>query len=576
MSRKIMNGLDLQSQRIVSLADPSSATDAVNKQYVDGLVNGLAWKDEVAVATTTSGTLASDFENGDTIDGVTLVTGMRLLVKDQADPTENGIRIVAASGAPARSTDADSTTDLNNATVRVNAGTVNAGRSYTQTTVSPTVGSSNIVWTRNDVGTSYTAGTGLNESPAGTFNVTNSDGSITVGADTVSLASQVAGAGLTLAAGVLDVVGDASITVGANSLGLATGVAGAGLTLTTGVLAVVGTSGGGITVNANDLGVDSTVARVFQTGTHASTTSIAITHSLGKQFVCAHVYVTSTRGRDRPRRYSHINHSDDVHVRRGSHAEHFDFRNPRVGDTVREVGENFGMPSRTNNPASPANGDLWLRSDLNKARARINGVSENLATETYTLGPAATIPYVTAGRYYWPNGSGTLTAATPTAHTMVLTPLYLNYTGSITNLAWEVTTQGNSVSGTDHLRIGLYASDAGGLPTGAALFDSGQQNLEVAPGVKTMSVSWTGITPKLYWLARVRQTTGTIATAAQLRLLTPVAHLGHFISDANGTPVIGANPPTGFQQTGVTGALPSIATIAVSVLVPAVVLVLPN
>ena len=35
MSYKVANGLNLQSQKIVSLADPTAAQDAATKQYVD-------------------------------------------------------------------------------------------------------------------------------------------------------------------------------------------------------------------------------------------------------------------------------------------------------------------------------------------------------------------------------------------------------------------------------------------------------------------------------------------------------------------------------------------------------------
>ena len=51
--------------------------------------------------------MATDLENADTLDGVALVTGDRVLVKDQADATENGIYIVVASGAPSEVADAD-------------------------------------------------------------------------------------------------------------------------------------------------------------------------------------------------------------------------------------------------------------------------------------------------------------------------------------------------------------------------------------------------------------------------------------------------------------------------------------
>lgn len=64
------------------------ATQAATKAYVDNLVTGLQWKTAVRVATTVAGTLASSFENGDTVDGVVLATGNRILIKNQAAATE--------------------------------------------------------------------------------------------------------------------------------------------------------------------------------------------------------------------------------------------------------------------------------------------------------------------------------------------------------------------------------------------------------------------------------------------------------------------------------------------------------
>lgn len=123
MSMKVMNGLDLQGQRITALGSPSSATDAANKSYVDGLVQGLSWKSAVRAATTAAGTLSSSFANGSTIDGVTLATGDRILVKNQATGSENGIYVVASSGAPTRATDADAGSEIVNASVYVSEGT---------------------------------------------------------------------------------------------------------------------------------------------------------------------------------------------------------------------------------------------------------------------------------------------------------------------------------------------------------------------------------------------------------------------------------------------------------------------
>jgi len=163
MALKIMNGLDLQSQLIQNVASPSANTDAANKAYVDGLVQGLSWKTSVRAATTAAGTLASSFANGSVIDGVTLATGNRILIKNQATASENGIYVVAASGAPTRATDMDAAAEFPNATVYVNEGTTNADTGWTVTTNAPvTVGTTSITWAQIGTGgTTYTAGNGL-------------------------------------------------------------------------------------------------------------------------------------------------------------------------------------------------------------------------------------------------------------------------------------------------------------------------------------------------------------------------------------------------------------------------------
>lgn len=147
MAAKFHTGIDLANQRGINAASPSVSTDLVNKGYVDSLLEGLKWKDAVRVATTTPGTLATSFENGDVIDTtVTLVTGDRILIKDQVDQKENGLYTVNTSGAPTRSLDANTGAELNSATVVVSSGTVNHDMVYTQSTDNPVIGSSNLVW----------------------------------------------------------------------------------------------------------------------------------------------------------------------------------------------------------------------------------------------------------------------------------------------------------------------------------------------------------------------------------------------------------------------------------------------
>lgn len=154
-------GIDLNNKRAVNLADATAATDGVTLQQLQAMVRGLSWKDEVRVATTTTGTLASAYANGSTIDGVTLATNDRILIKDQSSGAENGIYTVNTSGAPTRAVDADSTTELENATVFVSNGTVNADRAFVQTATVTTVGTTAQTWVQFGGGTVTGAGNGL-------------------------------------------------------------------------------------------------------------------------------------------------------------------------------------------------------------------------------------------------------------------------------------------------------------------------------------------------------------------------------------------------------------------------------
>jgi hypothetical protein len=120
--------------KITNLGTPVASTDASNKAYVDNLVAGLSWKEAVRVATTTTGTIATAFANGQTVDGVVLATNDRILLKNQGTGSENGIYTVNGSGAPTRATDADAVGELEGATVFVMEGTANADTSWVNTT----------------------------------------------------------------------------------------------------------------------------------------------------------------------------------------------------------------------------------------------------------------------------------------------------------------------------------------------------------------------------------------------------------------------------------------------------------
>ena len=154
--------LSMAGFKLTSLGTPTADTDAANKGYVDSVAQGLDPKASVVAATTTNGTLATAFANGQVVDGVTLATGNRILIKNQTDQTANGIYTVNASGAPTRSTDMDNGSEFPGAFVFVEQGTVNADTGWTCTNNAPvTLGSTNITWTQFSGAGTYTANNGV-------------------------------------------------------------------------------------------------------------------------------------------------------------------------------------------------------------------------------------------------------------------------------------------------------------------------------------------------------------------------------------------------------------------------------
>lgn len=142
----------------VTVPTPSSATDAANKGYVDAVATGLSVKASVRAISTTNITLSGT----QTVDGVALIAGDRILVAGQTTGANNGIYVVAA-GAWARSTDADISAEvLPGMFTFVTEGTVNAGIGYVLVTVAPiTLGSTALVFSQFSGTGQITAGSGL-------------------------------------------------------------------------------------------------------------------------------------------------------------------------------------------------------------------------------------------------------------------------------------------------------------------------------------------------------------------------------------------------------------------------------
>lgn len=172
--------VNLNGFKIIGLATPTADTDAANKGYVDNLVNGLSWKDAVRAATTANITLSAP----QTIDGVSVIAGDRVLVKNQTTTSENGIYVVGA-GAWTRATDFDAAGEADAAATYVMQGTTLADTVWTVTTDPPiTIGTTGLTWAQIAGPGSVTAGAGMTQS-GNTLNVIG-DASIVVTADLVT------------------------------------------------------------------------------------------------------------------------------------------------------------------------------------------------------------------------------------------------------------------------------------------------------------------------------------------------------------------------------------------------------
>jgi hypothetical protein len=279
---------------LTGVTTPVNPSDAVPLSYLQSVVNGLEWKEEAVAATTAN--LPATYNNGASgvgatltnsgadaafsIDGWTPNVGDRVLIKNQTTQAQNGIYVVttAGNGSTAwvltRSTDANGSgtpNDLNNATLYITNGTVNANSAWSQTTANPTVGTSPIVFVQSAGAGSYTAGTGLtltgnvfsisNIGTAGTYGdsthvpvfTTNAQGQVTAVTNTA------------IAFPVTSVTGSgAGISVSPTT--------GAVVVSNTGVTSLAGTAGN-ITASASTGAVTLNLATAGTAGTYGTVTT---------------------------------------------------------------------------------------------------------------------------------------------------------------------------------------------------------------------------------------------------------------------------------------------------------------
>lgn len=324
-------------------ATPTDAAHVATKGYVDSARQGLDVKASSRVATTAAINISADLEAGDVIDGVTLVAGDRVLVKNQSTASENGIYVAVASGAGTRADDFDTSGKVTTgAFTFVAEGSINADQGFVLTTNDTiTLGTTGLTFTQFSGTGQIDAGDALSKS-GNTLNVNVGTG-IEVHSDALRIKSDAAGDGLGYNAGVL------SVTVGANTgleivsdsvgikldagisglsttssgLKIASGIAGDGLTYTNGVIArdvidlaqgsndTTGTlpldQGGTNAVSAS--AARGTLAETSSSGANTSTPVLArvaskavgngvdvahvITHNFGTKAVVVQVYDTS-------------------------------------------------------------------------------------------------------------------------------------------------------------------------------------------------------------------------------------------------------------------------------------------
>jgi len=188
------NNVSISGGAVTGLGSPSANSDAATKDYVDQAVAGLRTRIIAECATTGNINLSNALEAGDAIDGVTLVAGDRVLVKDQSTASENGLYIAVGSGAGAASRDPehDTIAELSGGMVVVNQGSVNDNKIFLCTTDNTgSVGSTSITYV---VVTPSNSGTvtqiGIADAGAGEFTVGNtpitSSGNITLAINSIA------------------------------------------------------------------------------------------------------------------------------------------------------------------------------------------------------------------------------------------------------------------------------------------------------------------------------------------------------------------------------------------------------
>ena len=241
--------VDVASKKITNVATPTADTDAANKLYVDAMSQGLSVKDAVRAATTANITLSAP----QTIDGVILVAGNRILVKNQTAGAENGLYLVAAAGWT-RTVDADAPNEMSGGDfVFVQEGTTNADSGWVCTNDGAvTIGTTALTFAQFSGAGQILAGAGLTKT-GNTIDVIGTTNRILVNADSIDIASNYVGQTSITTLG--------TVTTGVwNATVVTVPYGGTGVATITGIVKGNGTSAFTAAVDGTDfLGINTTI-----------------------------------------------------------------------------------------------------------------------------------------------------------------------------------------------------------------------------------------------------------------------------------------------------------------------------
>ena len=269
------------------VADPTDNAHIATKGYVDAARQGLDVKASVRVASVAPVAIASALEAGDTIDGITLVAGDRVLLKDQSTASENGIYVAVASGAASRADDANTSAKVTTGMFTfVAEGTVNGDNGFVLTTNDTiTLGTTGLTFVQFSGAGQVIAGAGLTKS-GNTLDVVGTADRITINADSVDIASTYAGQSSITTLG--------TITTGVwngTDVAVADGGTGASDAASARTNLGIKTTAGAVTTTTSAL------ARIAKQGCAASITGVStttVTHNFGTTDVNVQIYEVST------------------------------------------------------------------------------------------------------------------------------------------------------------------------------------------------------------------------------------------------------------------------------------------